>query len=47
MRVAADAHVQTNYLALTGNGVLLDVNDTGIDATHPDLPVVHNRAPLD
>ena len=38
MGVAADAQAQTNYLGLTGNGILVNVNDTGIDKTHPDLP---------
>ena len=27
----------TNYLNLTGSNVLVEVNDTGIDANHPDL----------
>ncbi|MCC6232527.1 MAG: S8 family serine peptidase, partial [Verrucomicrobiales bacterium] len=27
----------TNHLGLTGTNVLVNVNDTGIDATHPDL----------
>ena len=26
-----------NYLGLTGNGVLVNVNDTGVDSSHPDL----------
>ncbi|MGA9777951.1 MAG: S8 family serine peptidase [Verrucomicrobiia bacterium] len=35
--VAADSLTATNYLALTGAGVTVEVNDTGIDAQHPDL----------
>ncbi len=27
----------TNYLGLTGKGVLINVNDSGVDATHPAL----------
>ena len=35
--VAADPQVATNYLGLTGQNVMVAVNDTGIDATHPDF----------
>ena len=35
--VSFDSQVATNYLGLTGNGVVVNVNDTGVDATHPDL----------
>ncbi len=35
--VAADSVVSSNYLNLTGEGVLVNVNDTGVDAAHPDL----------
>ncbi len=35
--VAADTQVTTNYLGLTGNNVMVEVNDSGIDASHPDL----------
>jgi glucuronoarabinoxylan endo-1,4-beta-xylanase len=35
--VAADTQVSSNYLGLTGKNVLVEVNDSGIDATHPDL----------
>lgn len=37
MGVSLDSVVQTNYLNLTGNNVLVEVNDTGIDPAHPDL----------
>ena len=35
--VAADTQVSSNYLNLSGSNVLVQVNDSGIDATHPDL----------
>jgi subtilisin family serine protease len=35
--VAADTQVATNYLGLSGSNVLVEVNDSGIDATHPDF----------
>src|SRR4029079_9294942 len=35
--VAATSITASNYLGLTGSNVLVNVNDTGIDATHPDL----------
>ena len=36
--VSADSLVGTsNYLGLTGANVLVNINDTGVDATHPDL----------
>ena len=35
--VASDSITPTNYFGLTGSNVLVNVNDTGIDATHPDL----------
>ena len=35
--VATDTQVTTNYLGLTGAGVTVEVNDTGVDATHPDF----------
>jgi subtilisin-like proprotein convertase family protein len=35
--VATDPLVTTNYLNLTGTNILVNVNDSGIDATHPDL----------
>ena len=40
MGVAADTrHVTTNYLNLSGSNVMVEVNDSGIDATHPDFSV--------
>ena len=35
--VAADTITTTNYRGLNGNNVLVAVNDTGIDAQHPDF----------
>ena len=35
--VAEDTVTTTNYMNLDGANVLVQVNDTGIDATHPDL----------
>ena len=35
--VAADTQVSSNYLGLTGKNVMVEVNDSGIDATHPDF----------
>jgi subtilisin-like proprotein convertase family protein len=35
--VAVDTQVSSNYLGLTGKNVMVEVNDSGIDATHPDL----------
>ncbi len=43
--VAADTQVATNYLGLTGAGVMVEVNDSGIDATHPDF-MTAGGAPL-
>lgn len=36
-QVAEDSVATTNYLGLTGNAVGVNVNDTGVDASHPDL----------
>ena len=35
--VAANSVMPDNYLGLTGTNVLVNVNDSGVDATHPDL----------
>jgi subtilisin-like proprotein convertase family protein len=35
--VATDTQTKTNYLGLTGANVRVAVNDSGVDATHPDL----------
>jgi subtilisin-like proprotein convertase family protein len=35
--VAANTRTATNYLGLSGLNVIVEVNDFGIDATHPDL----------
>ena len=35
--VAATSFTPGNYLGLTGTNVLVNVNDSGVDATHPDL----------
>ncbi len=35
--VAGDSLTPTNYFNLTGSNIIVEVNDTGIDAQHPDL----------
>ncbi|HVM46663.1 MAG TPA: S8 family serine peptidase, partial [Candidatus Acidoferrum sp.] len=35
--VAANTVAPDNYLGLTGTNVLVNVNDSGVDASHPDL----------
>ncbi len=35
--VAPDTQTSANLLNLTGQGILVNLNDTGVDATHPDL----------
>ncbi len=37
MGVATNSTTTASYLGLSGTNVLVNVNDTGIDATHPDL----------
>jgi subtilisin-like proprotein convertase family protein/sugar lactone lactonase YvrE len=40
--VATNTLTGTNYLGLTGKNVVVEVNDTGIDATHPDFSLIGN-----
>lgn len=35
--VATNSTTAPNYLGLSGNGVLVDMNDTGVDKSHPDF----------
>ncbi len=35
--VAADTVTPLNYLGLTGTNIIVNVNDSGVDANHPDL----------
>jgi subtilisin-like proprotein convertase family protein len=35
--VAVDMAATNNYLGLSGSNVLVNINDSGVDATHPDL----------
>lgn len=37
LNVADDTATKTNYLGLTGRDVLVNINDSGVDASHPDL----------
>ncbi len=37
--VSTDTLVSSNYMNLTGKNVIVDVNDSGIDDTHPDFSV--------
>ncbi|NOS70104.1 MAG: S8 family serine peptidase [Verrucomicrobia bacterium] len=37
LTVAADTRTTTNYLGLTGSDITVSVNDSGVDASHPDL----------
>ena len=37
MGVAEDSITSTNYLGLTGTNILVSINDSGVDALHPDL----------
>jgi len=40
--ISADTVTLTNYLGLSGSNVLVEVNDTGIDQTHPDFSLNKN-----
>lgn len=35
--VSTDTLVTSNYLNLTGSNIIVAINDTGVDASHPDL----------
>jgi subtilisin-like proprotein convertase family protein len=37
MGISLDTLTATNYLGLSGSNVLINVSDTGVDASHPDL----------
>jgi subtilisin family serine protease len=37
VNVSPDTINTTNYLGLTGKDILVNINDTGVDQTHPDL----------
>jgi subtilisin-like proprotein convertase family protein len=37
LRVAANSTNATNYLGLTGQGITVNINDTGVDTNHPDF----------
>jgi len=40
--ISADTVTSTNYLNLSGSNVLVEVNDSGIDQTHPDFSLNEN-----
>jgi subtilisin-like proprotein convertase family protein len=42
LNISADTVTLTNYLGLSGSNVLVEVNDTGIDQTHPDFSLNEN-----
>jgi len=37
LQVSVDSVVPTNYLGLTGRGITVNLNDSGVDENHPDL----------
>src|ERR1043166_9240606 len=37
VRVSTNTITASNYRGLNGNGVMVNINDTGVDAGHPDL----------
>jgi len=42
--ISTDTLTPTNYLGLTGNNVMVEVNDSGIDAQHPDFSATGTAA---
>ncbi len=42
--VSTNTLVSSNYMNLTGKNVIVEVNDTGIDANHPDFTATGNAA---
>ena len=51
MGISTDTITNANYLGLSGSNVVVEVNDTGIDATHPDFdtggnPTTPGGAPI-
>ena len=43
MGISTDTVTATNYMDLSGQNVLVEVNDTGIDAAHPDFSATGTR----
>jgi len=43
LAISADTTVSTNYLQLTGTNIWVVLDDTGVDATHPDFAPVSSR----
>ncbi len=40
--ISTDTVTNANYRGLTGSNVVVEVNDTGVDATHPDFSLTGN-----